>query len=239
MKHPVAIITHAGKDKTPDGRNNSRFAWVFLSLHRIDPLVSIYQCLQPFTNEYWHNKQHIYLSQITNYMKYLFLIFTLALLSCGQDETKQKELALKEREIALKEKELALREKDSSHLIPTAQEVKKNDTVPVIKKPLTDEKTMTMTFEEYSEGDYPHLIFKDIATKKEYDFRFLSDNNLNGVAILLNDNNAAFGLKANPKYLKKTFIIETKKKTVSDADLDGKPIKSKEWVITSIKATAS
>ncbi len=172
-------------------------------------------------------------------MKYLFLIFTFALLSCGQNETKQKELALKERELALKEKELVLREKDSSHLIPVAQEVKKNDSVPVIKKPLTDGKIMTMTFEEYSEGDYPHLIFKDISTKEEYDFRFLSDNNLNGVAILLTDNKAAFGLKANPKYLKKTFIIETKKKIVSDADLDGNPIKSKEWVITSIKATAS
>lgn len=172
-------------------------------------------------------------------MKYLFIIFTFALLSCGQNETKQKELELKERELALKEKELVLREKDSSHLIPAAQEVKINDTVPVIKKSLTDGKIMTMTFEEYSEGDYPHLIFKDIATKKEYDFRFITDNNLNGVAILLNDNKAAFGLKANPKYLKKTFIVETKKKTVSDSDLDGNPIKSKEWVITSIKATDS
>lgn len=172
-------------------------------------------------------------------MKYLFLIFTLAFLSCGQHETKQKELALKEKEIALKEQELALKEKDATHLTPPAQEVKKNDTIPVSKKLLTDEKVMTMIFEEYSEGDYPHLIFKDIATKKEYDFRFLSDNNLNGVAILLNDNKAAFGLKANPKYLKKTFIVETKKKMVSDADLDGNPIKSKEWVITSIKATDS
>jgi hypothetical protein len=73
-------------------------------------------------------------------------------------------------------------------------------------------KIITMTFEEYSEGDYPHLIFKDISSSEEYDFRFLSENNLNGVSILLDDNYAAFGLKANPKYLKKIFIVETMKK---------------------------
>ena len=165
---------------------------------------------------------------------FILLITVAALFSCGQNETKQKELEVKERELALKEKEFAAKQNDSSHLIPAAQEVKKNDTVPIKKAP-ADEKIMTMTFEEYSEGDYPHLIFKDISTKEEYDFRFISDNNLNGVAILLDDNDASFGLKANPKYLKKTFIVETKKKTVLDSDLDGKTIKSKEWVITSIK----
>jgi len=168
-------------------------------------------------------------------MKYLLVIFTFAFLSCGQNETKQKELELKERELAIKEKEFAAKLNDSSHLMPATQEAKKIDTVPIIKKAPADGKIMTMTFEEYSEGDYPHLIFKDISTKEEYDFRFISDNNLSGVKILLDDNDAAFGLKANPKFLKKTFIVETKKKTVLDSDLDGKTIKSKEWVITSIK----
>jgi hypothetical protein len=168
-------------------------------------------------------------------MKYLFTILTFAFFSCKQSETKQKELELKERELALKEKEFAAKQNDSSHLIPAVHETPKNDTVPIIKKTPADGKIMTMTFEEYSEGDYPHLIFKDISTNEEYDFRFISDNNLNGVPILLDDNDAAFGVKANPKYLKKTFIVETKKKTVLDSDLDGKTIKSKEWVITSIK----
>jgi len=169
-------------------------------------------------------------------MRHIILLVAIAtLFSCGQNDTKQKELELKERELALKEKEFAAKQTDTSHLIPAAQEVKKSDTVAVIKKAPTDGKIMTMTFEEYSEGDYPHFIFKDISTKEEYDFRFISDNNLSGLKILLDDNDAAFGLKANPKYLKKNFIVEAKKKTVLDSDLDGKTIKVKEWVITSIK----
>lgn len=39
----------------------------------------------------------------------------LFMLSCGQTDTKQKELELKERELALKEKEFELRTKDSSN----------------------------------------------------------------------------------------------------------------------------
>jgi hypothetical protein len=46
-------------------------------------------------------------------MRPLFLILTLTILSCGQSETKQKELELKEKELALREKELELKEKGS------------------------------------------------------------------------------------------------------------------------------
>jgi hypothetical protein len=126
-----------------------------------------------------------------------------------------------------KQKELELKEKDSANLKTATEETAKKDT--------SDAKTLTMTFEEYSEGDYPHFIFKDISSGQEYDFRFLADNNLTGVSILLEDKDAAFGLKANPKFLKKTFIVETNKKSVLDADLNGKNFKSKQWVITSIK----
>jgi hypothetical protein len=163
------------------------------------------------------------------------IIASFIMVGCGQDSNKQKELELKERELALNEKKLALKEKDSSNLKTITQETLKNDTVQETKKLPSDTKILTMIFEEYSEGDYPHLIFKDISSGIEYDFRFLADNNLNGVSILLDDNDAAFGLKANPKYLKKTFIVETKKKSVLDSDLEGNTIKSKEWVITSIK----
>jgi hypothetical protein len=38
------------------------------------------------------------------------------LISCGQNETKQKELELKEKELALKEREIALKEKDTTNL---------------------------------------------------------------------------------------------------------------------------
>jgi hypothetical protein len=48
-------------------------------------------------------------------MRQTILILTLCIfiLSCGQNESKQKELELREREIAIKEKELALKQKDS------------------------------------------------------------------------------------------------------------------------------
>jgi hypothetical protein len=48
-------------------------------------------------------------------MKQLLIIFTLCIfiLSCGQNDTKQKELELRERELALKEKELALKQQDT------------------------------------------------------------------------------------------------------------------------------
>ena len=150
------------------------------------------------------------------------------MVSCGQNSNKQKELELKE-------KELALKEKDSTNLKTATQETVKKEPVQEIKNLPSDTKILTMTFEEYSEGDYSHLIFKDISSLEEYDFRFLGENNLKGVSILLDDNDAAFGFKANPKYLKKTFIVETKKKSVLDSDLEGNTIESKEWVITSIK----
>jgi len=63
----------------------------------------------------------------------------------------------------------------------------------------------------------------------------LSDNNLSGLPILLDDADAAFGLKANPDYLKKTFIVEIKKKLVKDSDFDGNVFETMEWVISSIK----
>jgi hypothetical protein len=46
------------------------------------------------------------------------LFFVTLLFSCGQTDTKQKELELKEKELALKERELALKEKDTNNLKP-------------------------------------------------------------------------------------------------------------------------
>jgi hypothetical protein len=99
----------------------------------------------------------------------------------------------------------------------------------------SETKILTMIFEDFYEGDYAHLIFIDISNREEFDFRFLSDNNLSGVPILIDDADAAFGLKANPDYLKRTFIVEIKKKSVKDSDFDGNVFETMEWVITSIK----
>ncbi|MBL0202357.1 MAG: hypothetical protein IPP81_20030 [Chitinophagaceae bacterium] len=51
-------------------------------------------------------------------MRHIIFLLTISLfiVSCGQNETKQKELELKERELALKEKEFAKKEKDTSYL---------------------------------------------------------------------------------------------------------------------------
>ena len=64
-------------------------------------------------------------------MKHTILILTIfTLLSCSQNETKQKELELKERELALKEKELQLKEngnqKDTVAVTTTTTPVTQN-----------------------------------------------------------------------------------------------------------------
>lgn len=48
-------------------------------------------------------------------MRHIIFLFIISLftISCGQNDTKEKELELKEREIALKEKEFALKGKDT------------------------------------------------------------------------------------------------------------------------------
>ena len=56
-------------------------------------------------------------------MRHIIFIFTASffLISCGQNETKQKELELKEKELALKERELLLKEKENTHQQPTKE----------------------------------------------------------------------------------------------------------------------
>lgn len=96
-------------------------------------------------------------------------------------------------------------------------------------------KIMKMVFMEYSEGDYPHLLFKESDGTAEFDFRFLSDNNYDGLKLLLEDPDASFGYKANTELIHGVFLISTKKKKVLDADLDGNSFKSMEWCITGIR----
>lgn len=53
------------------------------------------------------------------FMRHIILFVAIAtLLSCGQNDTKQKEVELKEKELALKERELALKERDTNNLKP-------------------------------------------------------------------------------------------------------------------------
>lgn len=96
-----------------------------------------------------------------------------------------------------------------------------------------DKKTLKVRFDEYYEGDMPHFIFKDIESEDVYDFRHISDNKLT-IPILLDDENMSFGLKSNPSYLKKIFIVDIEKKEILDSDMEGNTIKVKDWVITNI-----
>lgn len=98
-----------------------------------------------------------------------------------------------------------------------------------------NQKNMTMIFDGYDEGDFPHLLFHDIRTKEEYDFGNLSYNQLGNSHILINDSNASFGYKANPKYIGKKFAVLATEKYIITSDLEGNRIKSKEWVISNIK----
>jgi hypothetical protein len=121
--------------------------------------------------------------------------------------------------------------------VPSSTEPEPEQTKEVLPtvKPSKDSRQLTMVFDGYEEGDYPHFLFTDVKTGEGYDFRFLNENDLSGVPILLDDENAAFGYRANPKYLNKTFLVEIVKKSVLDSDLEGNTIKSKAWVIASIQ----
>ena len=95
------------------------------------------------------------------------LTISLFVMSCGQNDTKQKELELKERELALKEKEFAMKEKDSVNLRTSIQEAVKKDS---IKKLPADTKILTLMSPTYSIGDLPHITFKDFTTHKEEEY---------------------------------------------------------------------
>ena len=70
-------------------------------------------------------------------MRHFILFIAVAtLLSCGQNDTKQKELELKEKELALKEKELNLREKDPVKTINTVDTVKTKINQEISSQPL-------------------------------------------------------------------------------------------------------
>jgi hypothetical protein len=141
----------------------------------------------------------------------------------------------KEGELTKNENGKSFSESDTNNLIEISNKSQTNEPQQDNIELSSDSTILTMIFEDFSEGDYAHLFFIDISNGKEFDFRFLSDNNLSGLPILLDDADAAFGLKANPDYLKKTFIVEIKKKLVKDSDFDGNVFETMEWVISSIK----
>jgi len=91
-------------------------------------------------------------------------MFSVLIASCGQSDTKQKELELKERELALKEKELAMKEKDTtSNYAMTSNTTSNtptiNNDIPKPKVPIVKAANVlpTWTPKEDIEGNYPML----------------------------------------------------------------------------------
>jgi len=174
-------------------------------------------------------------------LKTLILTISLFIFSCGQNDRKQKELDIKDKELALKQKELDLKEKE---ILLKERDTIKHASLNTSKSDFQKTKTtapgtkiMKMTFKEYSEGDLMHLIFMEAGTGKEYDFgNDIDQKKYNGAKILLEDQTSAFGYKANPKYLNKSFTIEAVRKTVLTSDpITGKAVKEKAWVINDLK----
>ena len=87
-------------------------------------------------------------------MRLLILISSIAILSCGQGDTKQKDLELKEKELALNEKELQLKEKELGNSTDTTQSnksgtqttsstIQENQSIPTPKVQLTRASNVT------------------------------------------------------------------------------------------------
>ncbi len=100
-------------------------------------------------------------------------------------------------------------------------------------------KTMQLMFWEYSEGDYPHLIFRDRDTKEKYDFGHPDENNLGNTEVVIKNSEAPFGYVQNDKHRGSTFNVTMKKKMVSTHDDNGQPIQAERWKIVSITSGSS
>ena len=99
----------------------------------------------------------------------------------------------------------------------------------------TETKVMNMIFKGYEEGDNIYLIFNDIETGEEYSFQNPDLSKFNGIKILIEDKNAEFDVRANPKYVNKKFIVEALYKTVLASGPEGETVNIKTWVITNLK----
>jgi len=169
-------------------------------------------------------------------MRHIILLVAVAtLFSCGQNDTKQKELELKEKELALKEKELNLREKDSAKATTPAVDTAKKNNIPQVKPTSPDSKTLTMVFKRYEEGDNMYLIFTDTESGKEYSFENPDENKFSGIKIYVPDAESQFEVKANPKYINKKFIVDLVNKSILSNGPGGSTVKKKAWVINGLK----
>jgi hypothetical protein len=162
-------------------------------------------------------------------MRYIIILIFISLLSCNQNDTKQKELELKERELALKEKEFEQKQADTV----VSKETIKKDTAQVISKSSSDIKTVILTSPTYSFGDVAHLTFKDNATHKEDEYEWEGNiPAINEIMKKCEDHDGCPALKGQ------AYNVTLKFKLMDIFDFDGasgemKPTgkKEKRWVI--------
>lgn len=112
-----------------------------------------------------------------------------------------------------------------------------NGSTPYSNNSSTNNKVMTMRFTGYSVGDNAYLVFDEVSTNEEYSFMIDSDTRrkLNGLELLIVDENSEFGEAANPKYLNELFIIEASYQSVQMNGWEGEVISQDMWVINKLK----
>ncbi len=132
-------------------------------------------------------------------MRHIIFLLTISvfLASCGQNETKRKELELKERELALKEKEFALKQKDST--ITSSNSVISSRTI----KNTTSSTTINNHAEPSNITNF-WTLFKIAYTKK--------DNNAltNLLELPIRENMSGTQYGDNPSLNLSTFLVEAK-----------------------------
>jgi hypothetical protein len=129
--------------------------------------------------------------------------------------------------------------------VPGSNTENKKDTLPPappaippvdIKNPkVGDTTTVSLLFTDYSEGDYAHLIFKSTDSSFEWDFGHPDENKLNDIPIVLPDDKTAWGYRINKAFVYKPFTVTIQYKDLDGNDLDGKPMKYRDWRIIRLR----
>ena len=158
-------------------------------------------------------------------MRQILFVLSIASLSfsCGSSDKKEKEPA---------------KDTAATMAIDTNMHIDTEMQRPAPPPPLADStKTVKLIFSGYDEGDYAHLIFKEAGSDADYDFGHPDDNNLNNIQVVIKDAKTSFGYKENSKMKGAKFVADLIYKMTDTYDVNGQPIKGKEWRITGLRKT--
>ena len=99
------------------------------------------------------------------------------------------------------------------------------------KQPDSKTKTLKLTFNGYEEGDYAHLLFKDVTTGEEYDFGHPDENGLGDIPLVQKSDKASFGYIQNSQLTGEQFMVTIARKMTDTYDESGQPVKAERWRI--------